>query len=214
MTEVRRNVVTGRVGPAREQQAVRGRFWSWDWNKLGNIEVSVMGFTRTLTVALVLVRAAAGQTPEEALRSTIAGVHYPVLAEQAYIQGDVHLGINSGVVTVLSGNPLLAQISVDNAKAFGSLFGEKSLDVTYHFVLIDAATNVPTSVTAKRGDAFERAILRMFGRKTEKVTVEYRCVEGVAPPNDLKIAGAVVEIWIHGKARCFETEAETLAAKY
>jgi hypothetical protein len=42
------------------------------------------------------------QISNEELKSRIAGVHYAQLAEQARVQGDVHLNLNSGVVTILS----------------------------------------------------------------------------------------------------------------
>lgn len=173
-----------------------------------------MQLPRTFIVVLVLVGAVSGQTPEDGLRSKIRAIHYAPLAEAARIQGDVHLNVNSGVVTLLSGNLLLAQIGVESAKAFGSIQGETNLDVTYHFVLVDIAAGVPTSMTVPRGNVFERAVLRMFGFKTEKVVIEYRCQEGVPPANDLKIAGAVIEIWIYGRSRCIETEAAaTFVAK-
>ena len=57
-----------------------------------------MRFRRLFLVALVLVGAASAQTPEDGLRSTINAVHYARLAEQARIQGDVHLNVKSGVV--------------------------------------------------------------------------------------------------------------------
>jgi hypothetical protein len=113
------------------------------------------------------------------------------------------------VVTVFSGHPLLARTAVESAKALGSIQGKTDVDVTYHFVLVDTATGVP--VTVPRGNAFERAVLRMFGRKTVKVV--YRCQEGAPPANDLKIAGAVIEVWIFGRPWCIQTDAATLVAK-
>lgn len=168
-----------------------------------------MRFRRPFVVTLLLVGAASGQTPEDGFRSTIQAVHYAPLAEHARIQGDVHLNVKSGVVTLLSGHPLLAPIAVESAKAFGSIQGKTDVDITYHFVLVDTATGVP--VTVPRGNAFERAVLRVFGLKTVKVV--YRCQEGAPPANDLKITGAVIEIWIFGGTHCLTTEAATLVAK-
>jgi hypothetical protein len=125
-----------------------------------------MPFRTALAVKFLVVGAALAQTPEDVLRSQIATARYAPLAEQARIQGDVHLKLNSGVVTVLSGHPLLAPIAVDSAKTFGPVQGRTELDVMYHFVLVD--TSVPTSTIVKRGNALERAVLRMFGLKTEK----------------------------------------------
>lgn len=172
-----------------------------------------MGFARALTVALVLLGSVAAQTPEDALKSKIAGVHYPLLAESARIQGDVRLNLKSGAVSLLSGHPMLAQIAVESAKAFESIQGETNLDVTYHFVIDTPFNSVRTSKTVKRGNAFERAVLRMFGLNTEKVTVVYDCERAVPPPSDLKITGAVIEIWVHGREVCLETEAATVVAK-
>lgn len=170
-----------------------------------------MGITRTLIVAFVLLGVAAAQSSEDALRLKIESVHYPPLAEAARIQGDVRLNVKSGIVTLEAGHPLLAQTAIENAKTFGSVQGETNIEVTYHFVIDTPATSVPTPITVKRGDAFDRAVLRIFRLKTEKVTIEYRCEESVAPPNDLKESGAVIEIWIHGREHCIETEAGTVA---
>lgn len=140
-------------------------------------------------------------------------MRYIPLAEQARIQGDVHLNVKSGAVTVLSGHTLLAPGAVENAKTVASIQGEADLDMTYHFVLVDTFKSVPTSVTVPRGNVFERAVLRVFGFRTEKVVVVYRCEEGAPPPNDFTVAGAVIEIWIYGRVRCMQTETATLVAK-
>lgn len=115
-----------------------------------------------------------------------------------------------GWSTLLSGHPILAPIAVESAKAFGSIQGKTDVDMTYHFVLVDTATS--TSITVPRGNAFERAVLRVFGLKTVKVVLG--CQEGAPPPaNDLKIAGAVIEIWIFGGTHCATFDAATLVAK-
>ena len=168
-----------------------------------------MRFRRLFLVASVLVGAASAQTTEDGLRSEIKAVRYAPLAEQARIQGDVHLNVKSGVVTLLSGHPILAAIAVESAKAFGLIQGKTDVDMTYHFVLVDTALDVP--VTVPRGNAFGRAVLRVFGLKTVKVV--YRCQEGAPPANNLKIAGAVVEIWIFGTTNCATFDAATLVAK-
>ncbi len=168
-----------------------------------------MRFRTPFVVALVLVGAVSAQITVDGLRSEIKAVHYAPLAEQARIQGDVHLNVKSGVVTLLSGHPLLAPIDLESAKAFGSIQGKTHLDIMYHFVLVDTATVVP--VTVPRGNAFGRAVLRMFGLKTVKGV--YRCQEGAPPANDLKIASAVIEIWIFGGTHCLTTESATLVAK-
>ena len=139
-------------------------------------------------------------------------VHYSPLAEQARIQGDVRLRVNSGVVALVSGHPLLAPLAIENAKTFGPVPGQSNLDVTYHFVIAGTAISVPTSKTVKRGNALERAVLRALGFKTERVVRTYECKEGVAPASDIQIDGAVVEVWVYGRARCLQTDSATLVA--
>jgi hypothetical protein len=172
-----------------------------------------MQFIRTFALAMLFAGAAFAQTPVGELRSKLASIRYAPLAEAARVQGDVHLRIDSGVVTLLSGPPLLAQTAIESAKAFGSIQSGVDIDLTYHFVLAVSASSVPTLVTVKRGNAFGRAMLRMFGIKTEKVVVDYRCEEVTPPANDLKISGLTVEIWIYGRTRCLMTAAATLIAR-
>ncbi len=171
-----------------------------------------MRFQRAYTLAMLFVGAAYSQGPEDKLRAAIAEVRYTPLAVQARIQGDVHLKLKSGVVSLISGTPLLARTAVESAKAIGSIQGEPDLDVTYHFVLVDA-DSVPTPTTVKRGNAFERAVLRMLGLKTEKVVIEFQCQEGFPPPNVVTVAGTVIEIWIYGRPGCPQTQATALLAR-
>jgi hypothetical protein len=172
-----------------------------------------MPFGRPFVVALVLVGVSSGQTPEDALKSRIKAVHFPPLAEQARIQGDIHLSVKSGVVTLLSGHRLLAPIAIESAKAFGSIQDETDLELTYHFVFAETTTSVPTPIVVPKGNAFERAVLRLFGRKTTRVVLADRCQEGAPPANDLKISGSVIEIWIFGRTFCVQTDTATLVAK-
>ncbi len=109
-----------------------------------------MQFRKLFVIALILVAAASAQTREDYLRSKIKPVHYPPISEQARIQGNVYLSVKSGVVTLLAGHPLLAQVAVESAKAFGPIQGETDLEVTYHFVFADTTTSVLTSITVPR----------------------------------------------------------------
>ena len=145
------------------------------------------------------------QTAEDVLKSKLTSVHYFLLAEKARIQGDVRLNLNNGLITLISGHPLLAPPAVESAKAFGSIQSQTRLDLTYHFVIVDTATLVPISTTVKRGNSFERAILRVFGLKTEKVAQDYRCESGVAPASEMKVNGDAIEIWVFGRTFCLET---------
>lgn len=174
--------------------------------------VGMMRSRRSLVVVLVLVGAASAQTLEDELRPEIKAVHYAPLAEQARIQGDVHLNVKSGAVTLLLGHPLLAAIAVESAESLRPIQGKTDFEMIYHFVLVDTAKSAPTSITVPRGNVFERAVLWVFGRKTQKVVLGYRCQEGAPPENDVKIAAAVIEISIFGQTHCL-TEAATLVAK-
>ena len=49
------------------------------------------------------------------------------------------------------------------------------------------------------------AILRAFGRKTEKVVVGYQCQEGTAPANRYNVSGTSAEIWVYGTTGCSPT---------
>lgn len=172
-----------------------------------------MQLTKTCAIGCLLVRAALAQT-EGGLRAKVATVHYPPLAESARIQGDVRLEVDSGVVTLVSGPPLLAPRAMDNAKRLGSIEGQTKLDVTYHFVLVETGVHgVPTLTTVKRANAFERTIFRVFGFKTEKVVRSSRCEEDVAPASDIKVDVAVIEIWVYGRTLCVQTETATLVAR-
>ena len=151
--------------------------------------------------------------PDEGLRSKIRAVHYSPIAEAARIQGVVHLKVKSGGVSVVGGHPLLYPTAIESAKALGSIQGDTDVEMTYHFVLVDNTTSVPTRFTAPRGNVFERAVLRVFGRKTVRVLVEDRCEEGAPPANDVRIAGAVVEVWIFGQIHCPEINSATLVAQ-
>jgi len=169
--------------------------------------------SRTVFVAFLLVGAVFAQTSENELRSKISTVRYAPLAEQARIHGDVHLKLSAGAVTVISGHPLLVRIAVESAKSLASIPGQTDLDLTYHFVLVDNPSAVPTRLTVKRGNTVSRVILRMFGFKTEKVVLNYRCQEIDPPANDLKVSGFTLEIWIYGTSHCLQTEAVDLVAR-
>ena len=152
----------------------------------------------TLLAALVLAQVAFAQTSENELRPKVIGARYPPLARAAAVQGEVHLKLDSNAVAVVSGPPLLVQTAIENAKSLGLSQG---VNLTYHFVLFTNTTG-PASMTVKKGDAFGRFFLRMFGLKTEKEVRYNKCVDGVARPNDVKVAGDTIEIWINAGAMC------------
>jgi len=167
----------------------------------------------TSILTWLLAGAAFAQTAEDALKSNLTSVSYSSLAESARIQGDVRLMLHDGVITVVSGHPLLTPFALAGVKGFGSAQSQMNLDVTYHFVLVDTARSVPTVETVKRGNAFERALLRVLGMKTEKVVHGYRCEEGVAPGSDVKVNDTAIEVWVYGRTRCLQTNSATLVAR-
>ena len=167
-------------------------------------------FKPTFLAVLVPLWTAFAQIPEAELRPKVNAAQYGALAESARLQGDVHLAVEAGQVTVISGHPLLAQAAVENAKSFAT--PDRTLEMTYHFALIETVS-VPAPVVVNRGNAFERAILRLFGRKTQKVVLENRCQQGTAPPNDLKVSVSAVEVWIYGRSRCLMTVTTDLVAQ-
>ena len=161
-----------------------------------------MRWRRLVPAVLLLGTVASAESLEDGLRPKITATRYPPLAEMARVHGDVHLKLKSGVGTVLSGHLLLATTASESAKEFSSITGSRDFEVTYHFVFADTAARVHTLGTIKRGKAFERALLRTFGLKTETVVDGYRTEEGVAPQNDFNIAGNAIEIWIYGRTFC------------
>src|SRR5581483_216141 len=170
---------------------------------------------RTIMMATIFgsIVVGAALARAEDVASTVAKVRYPPLAEHARIQGDVHIEVQAGVVALISGHPLLREVAIETTKLLGSMNNQTSFDLTYHFVLADTATGVPTSTTVKRGNALERAILRVFGFKTEKVVQSYQCESGVAPANRVKTDGGGVEVWIYGRSFCLETETGVRVAR-
>jgi len=171
-----------------------------------------MRLRKTCTIGCLLAWAALAQT-DGGLRAKVAAVHYPPLAEAARVQGDVPLEVNSGVVTLVSGHPLLAEVAIENAKTLGSIEGQTKFDITYHLVIVDTnAYKVPTVTTVKRGNALERAISRVLELKTEKVVHDIRCVENPAPASDVKTDGGALEIWVYGRDICLQTQTATLSA--
>jgi len=59
-----------------------------------------------------------------------------------------------------------------------------------------------TSNTVKRGNAFDRLILRVLRIKTDKEVVTDECVAGSAPPSRMDSSKRPIEIWVFGAAVC------------
>lgn len=165
------------------------------------------------TVPLLLAASAFAQIPGAEWRSNIASMQYPPLAAAARVYGDVQLRFHSGTLSVLSGHPLLVEAAIENTKMLGSLSGGTDVDLVYHFILVETTASVPTRVNVRRGNAFERAMLRMFGRKTEKVVIQYQCQEGNPPASHLDASATNIEVWVYGPTHCLQTQAGTLVAQ-
>lgn len=145
----------------------------------------------------LLVALTFAQTPEERLNAKIADVRYPPLAKSVRVQGDVRLKLRSGVVSPISGHPLLVPTAVQNAKDVGLIQSESALEMTYHF-LLNVEAIVQTPITVKKGNAFERRLLSLFRFKTEEVVLANECHENPTP-SAVKISGAAVEVWVYGE---------------
>jgi hypothetical protein len=61
---------------------------------------------------------------------------------------------------------LLFPAALDNLRSLGKLSAIE-VEVVYHFVLVDAGTRI-TRTTVKKGDAFDRLILRAFEDENRK----------------------------------------------
>ncbi len=144
--------------------------------------------------------------------SKVEALKYPALSRQARIQGNVSLRSGPKGVEVISGHPLLVTAALDNLRSLGKL-SEIDVEVVYHFVLVDAATRI-TRTTVKKGDAFDRLILRALRMKTEKVVEDVRCVENPdQPKNRIDLTKNPVEVWIYGSIACVQVEASYVASR-
>jgi hypothetical protein len=168
---------------------------------------------RAFIIALLNVGLVLAQDRQPSLTSAIADVRYPPLAEAARVQGDVYLSVRAGTVSVKSGSPLLVRTAVESAKALIPVLGEADVTLKFHFAIVDDTTIVSTPMIVKKGDAFDRAILRIFGLKTERVVIDSRCEDSARRPNELKIAGTMIEIRVYGRSHCVQTQMGTLIAR-
>ena len=107
---------------------------------------------------------------------------------------------------------MLALFVAGAAPAQTSKEGLRSRIAGRHYPPLAEAARVQGDVMVKLNSGAV-AVLRVFGRKTVKMALQYQCQEGAPPANDLKIAGAVIEIWIFGRTHCLQTNAATLVAQ-
>ena len=145
------------------------------------------------------------------LASRIEAARYNPLARQARIQGDVELRSGRDEITVINGHPLLAQEAVSNLKGLGK-FSDVEIEAIYHFVLVDGTYTRVTTRVEKKGNRFERLILRAFMMKTEKVVEYTECVENPTPQkNRIEATGNHIEVWIYGGSMCLQTATSQVA---
>ena len=125
--------------------------------------------------------------------SKVDAVRYPPLSRQARVQGDVRLHSGPKGVEVISGHPLLVPAATQSLQDLGKL--SANVDVIYHFVLIDG-TRI-TSRVEKKGDAFDRLILRALGLKTERIIREPVCGDTDTPKNRIDLTKSPLEVWVY-----------------
>ena len=58
------------------------------------------------------------------------------------------------------------------------------------------------NVTVKKGDAFDRLILRVLGFKTEKTIKEKECIDTEPPENRIDSTKAPIEVWVYHRSLC------------
>jgi hypothetical protein len=152
----------------------------------------------TLVIALLVSLSASAQDTS-GLALQVEAVRFPSLARQARIQGDVRLRSGPDGVTVVSGHPLLTPTAVDSLKGMGKI-SEGIIEATYHFVFVDNTEIQVTTRIEKRGNRFERLILRALNKQTERI-VEYRQrVEKPTPKNRFDLTGNRLEVWLYAAA--------------
>ena len=107
---------------------------------------------------------------DAAMIASVERLRYQPLAEQARVQGDVHLRGGLDGITVLSGHPLLVAGARENFIQLAKIAGHDIVAV-YHFTLAEPVSRNVT-VTEKKGDAFDRLILRALRLKTKRTILE------------------------------------------
>ena len=145
------------------------------------------------------------------LESKLESVRYPPIARQARIQGDVRLLCKPNGVAPIAGHPLLVSSVIENLKGLEKIQAG-DVEVIYHFALVDPMV-ISKSKVVRKGDAFDRLILRILHLKTERVVEEYDCVEDPNQPrNRADTSRSPIEVWIYGAIPCLQTDANVLRA--
>jgi len=105
---------------------------------------------------------------------------------------------------LISGPPLLRQASLGSIERLGKLSERGDVEVVFHFSLIEPSVH---EVTVKKGNAFDRLILRVLGLKTEKTIKEKECSDTeLSPENRIDSTKAPIEVWIYRRTPCHAIE--------
>jgi hypothetical protein len=162
----------------------------------------------TFVIALLAPLAASAQDTS-GLVSKVAAMPYPSLAFQARVQGDVRLRSGPDGIIVISGHPLFTDAAVNNLKGLDKL-SDVEIEATYHFVLVANAEFQVVRRVEKKGNRFERLILRTLNKKTEKVVEYSQCVEGETK-NKVVFTENRLETWINRSVPCLMIQKSQIA---
>jgi hypothetical protein len=128
--------------------------------------------------------------------ANLDAIRYPPLAAAAKVQGDVL--ISGG--NVVTGPPLLREAALRSIDLLN--FRALQTGVVVHFVLVGTVESTGTE-TIKKGDAFDRFFLRLFGIPTVKKIEIHQCVQNPnVLANRIDSAKDPIEVRVYGKVHC------------
>lgn len=140
------------------------------------------------------------------LTTQVQQFQYPPLARQARIQGTVRLANTNGAVTLLAGHPILFPTAFQTTESFPKIPGYDTVTVTWHFEFTGPLTYYrERPVIIPITNKFERSLLRLLHRKTEKVIYKSYCEPPPPPPNTVTITGSHIDIRVATTLPCSET---------
>ena len=154
-----------------------------------------------------------GQSEGPKIVVNLDGFHYPVIARQARIQGDVLFELSADGRRLVSGGPLLATAAEANLETWTlEPLAAGRYRVWYHFVL----SNPLKTEVAPLGNKFDRFLLRLFHAPT--TTIVYHCdadpskqVESRRYATSREGDDYVVDVFVTGWSPCLNTESSELA---
>jgi hypothetical protein len=153
----------------------------------------------TAIASLSLLAGAGLAQDEAALMSRLRQIRYPPIAAAARVMGDVRLRSGSEGVVPISGPPLLVRAALVSLEGLGKFPERSATEVVFHFSLLETPVR-EVALTVKKGDAFDRLILRVLGFKTEKIIKEKECVTNMElTENRIDSARGQIEVWVDGR---------------